>query len=156
MKTMIVVDNLRFSESNYELIKEVNDVIDNSIHDVSVAVMNFSEKVINTKFAVMNPTEIDSFDDGVLIALDIQSTKDILSSKTNSKKVLYLWDIEWFYKKIQYKELFSILQNEELTVITRSESHSKILKNIVGKKTQTFEKFNLESIWNLLKETEKE
>jgi hypothetical protein len=156
MKTMIVVDNLRFSESNYELIKEVNDVIDNSIHDVSVAVMNFSEKVINTKFAVMNPTEIDSFDDGVLVALDIQSTKDILSSKTNSKKVLYLWDIEWFYKKIQYKELFSILQNEELTVITRSESHSKILKNIVGKKTQTFEKFNLESIWNLLKETEKE
>ena len=100
MKTMIVVDNLRFSESNYELIKEVNDVIDNSIHDVSVAVMNFSEKVINTKFAVMNPTEIDSFDDGVLVALDIQSTKDILSSKTNSKKVLYLWDIEWFYKKM--------------------------------------------------------
>lgn len=156
MKTMIVVDNLSFSEKNYCMINEVNQTIDNSITEVSVAIMNFSEKVINTKFAIMNATEIDGFDNGVLIAIDLNSAKDILSSRTNSKKVFYVWDIEWFYRAIKYVDICSVLQNEELTIITKSKKHKEIIERLTNNKVEILKNFELEKIWNLLKNTEKE
>jgi hypothetical protein len=153
MKTMIVVDHLHFSEKNYDMINEVNSVVSNSVNEVSVVSMNLSDKVIDTKFAIMNPVEIDGFDDGVLVALDLKYAREILSSMTNSTKVLYLWDIEWFYRVMNYRDIFSILCNKELTIITRSKNHNQIIKRITGKDTSILPHFNLEKIWNSLKET---
>lgn len=149
MKTMIVVPHLSFSQQSYQIIKGVNEFVKNSITEVSVCPINVSSKITHTNFAVMNPTEIDSFYNGVLIATTVDCVREILGASNNSRKVLYLFDIEWLNKAFDYEALINTLSNERLTVITRSKSHQLILKNL-GVSTKIIEEFNLEKIWNSL------
>lgn len=153
MKTMIVLDNLTFHEKHYDILTEVNRVCESTTEDVCLSVMNVSSKVVETKCAVMNVSEISSFSDGVLLATTLKDADAILSTVNNSIKVLYLWDIDWMFSRLFNEDIRRILNNERLVVISRSKSHRDILKAVCDKDIKIIEDFNLETIWNLLEKT---
>lgn len=149
MKTMVVMPHLSFCQRSYQVITALNEFVANDITEVSVCTINSGPKATQTNFAVMNPTEIDSFYDGVLIATTLECAKEILEASNNSKKVLYLFDIEWLNKPFDYELTVDTLSNKRLTVITRSQSHKKLLENM-GIESNVVREFNLEKIWSSL------
>ncbi|HEY9703745.1 MAG TPA: hypothetical protein V6C58_14955, partial [Allocoleopsis sp.] len=114
MKTMIVLQHVGFSEQNYEVLKEVNSVVDRMIDDVSVSIYDLSNKMMNMNCAVFSIAELSSFSDGVIICFDSNHIGDLIHSYNNSKKVLYLWDLDWFFRSSNYEDLYDRINNGEI------------------------------------------
>jgi len=152
MKTMIVTEHLGFSELNYSIFSNVNKIVSSSLKEVSIVPMDVSNKMMQILTAVMNVSEMSSFSDGVVIAANIDHAKEIASLVTNSRKLLYLWDLDWMYKKMSFIEVYEILNNPKLDIIVRSKTHQNVVDKLLkNKKTLGIVKtFDLEKIWNLL------
>jgi hypothetical protein len=104
---------------------------------------------VNT--AVFSASSMDSFNDGVIISNTIEIAEMILSSSNSSRKVLFLYDLEWMFKPMFFSEVYKILTDENLLLISRHKNHASIIKNICKREPDAIiEKFDLEKIWNLL------
>jgi hypothetical protein len=151
MKTMILLDHTGFSEENYEIIKEVNNFVIDSLEEISIVVNDISTKMMEVNTAVSNIAEIGCFHDGVLITTNILNARQALSAHTSSRKLLYLWDIDWVHEVFNYEWLYDTLSDDRIEVIVRSEEHKKALKNLCGKEPLgVLQNFKLEQLWNLL------
>lgn len=149
MKTMLCVDHLGYSAFNYEAFQSVNKMCEAG-EEVSITTVDITNKFIELKTAVYNVVETHSFLNGILVASTIRNAKRVLACSNNSKKVLYLYDLDWMHSIMSYSDTYDVLTNKDLTVICRSESHRKAIERSFGVKSCIVEKFDLEKIWNLL------
>ena len=146
MKTMFLLDHTGFSEQNYIIIKEINEI--------SIATNDVSTKVMEVFTAVTNVAEIGCFQNGALIATNIVNARQILSAHASSRKILYLWDLDWLHGMFNYEWLYDTLSNDRLEIIVRSEAHRSALLNLCGKEpVGILQNFKLEQLWNLLENT---
>lgn len=150
MKTMILLDHLAFSEKNYVILNEVNRIVETTLHDVSIVPYDLSNKIIPTSCAIMNLNQLSCFSDGLLMATTIKHASEILSCSNSSKKLLYLWDLDWLFEEYSTEYLMGVMTNKKLSVITRSEPHKEAVKNFFGIETNVVKDFKLEQIWNSL------
>lgn len=151
MKTTICINNLSYSQFNNELFSYIDGYIDNSIHDISIISMDQTMPFMDVNVAIFNASAIDSFNDGLMIANNIQNAEAILSSANNSKKALILYDIEWMFHQMFYSTIYEVLTNKDLMLISRDKDHASIIKNTCNREPDAIiEKFDLEKIWNLL------
>lgn len=151
MKTTICINNLSYSQFNNELFSYIDGYIDNSTHDISIISMDQTMPFMDVNAAIFNASAIDSFNDGLMIANNIQNAEAILSSANNSKKALILYDIEWMFHQMFYSTIYKVLTNKDLMLISRDKDHASIIKNTCNREPDAIiEKFDLEKIWNLL------
>lgn len=151
MKTMLVLQHTGFCEQNYTVLKNVNEVVESTIDDISIAIFDLSNKMMNINCAVFSIAEMSSFSDGAIICFDTKHLGDLNHSYNNSKKVLYLWDVDWFFRPCVYEDLYDQINNEDLIVIVRSEDHARIVENCFDRKPNAIlEEFKLGDLWNLL------
>jgi len=156
MKTMFLLDHTGFSEQNYFIISEINKIVADSLEEVSVAVNDVSNKLLEIDTAVTNISEIGCFHNGVLMAMSVINANQILSAHASSRKVLYLWDVDWLHAAYNYEWLHNTLTNDRLEIIVRSEGHRHALLNLCDKEPiGILQNFKLEPLWNLLKNTKK-
>ena len=154
MKTMFLLDHTGFSEQNYIIIKEINEIVPNSLEEISIATNDVSTKVMEVFTAVTNVAEIGCFQNGALIATNIVNARQILSAHASSRKILYLWDLDWLHGMFNYEWLYDTLSNDRLEIIVRSEAHRSALLNLCGKEpVGILQNFKLEQLWNLLENT---
>ncbi len=71
--------------------------------------------------------------DGVTIATSIDTANTAIKTNNNSKKFLYLWDVEWIRKPLDFNYVNSVLSNDDIAIISRSNSHSGLIKNYCNK-----------------------
>lgn len=151
MKTMILLDHLGFSEQNYDIIKDVNGFVVDSIDEISIVVNDVSSKIIEVNTAVNNVAEIGCYQDGLLMCTNLINADHILSVNTSSRKVLYLWDVDWLHNTFNFEWVYDVLTNDKLDIIVRSEEHKRALKMLCGKEPLgVLQNFKLELLWNLL------
>ena len=75
----------------------------------------------------------------------------LLKSNNNSKKYLYLWDMEWLVRSMNYSQVCDILLDKRLKIIARSKSHAQIIENFCNKKPiGIVEDWNKEQLLKLL------
>lgn len=151
MKTMICFENISYSSFNNEVIEDINAHTENSNEEISI--VSFDETMpfrdINT--AIYKPTELDSFNNGIIICPTIELAKNALKTANNSKRILYLYDLEWMFRPMLYEEVYELISDENLFLILRSEDHKSPVKNISNREPDAIiNKFSLEKIWNLL------
>ena len=132
MKTMFLFDHTGFSEHNYEIIKDINETVINRIDEVSLVVNDTSSKIIEVNTSVANVAEIGCFQDGVLVATSVVNANQILSARTSSRKILYLWDVDWLHTPLNYEFIYDTLTDDKLEIIVRSESHREAVLNILS------------------------
>lgn len=149
MKFMIVTDHTAYSQSNYEIFNEVNRLNTNC----SIVPFNVTNKCMNLNAPILNVSEISPFSDGVLIATTIEQAGEILSAVNNSRKVLYLYDLDWMFNVINYEYLYEILNHPKLEMFVRSPLHADAVLEITNRLITIMPRFNLEEIWNSQKET---
>lgn len=151
MKTLICIDNKSYSQCNYDVITKVNKYVENSIEEISFSTLDQTVPFVDINTAVFHPCEMDSFNNGVIIATSISNAKIILSCANSSKKVLYLYDLDWMFQFFEYDELYDILSNKNLKIIARDEDHVSPIKNLCNREPDAIiNSFDLEKIWNLL------
>jgi len=151
MKTMICLEHTAYSQYNYEIVNEVNGYVVENKDEVSICAMDQTMHFMNIDTAIFHASELDSFNNGVIIAGTINNAQEILSCANDSKKVLYLYDLDWMYDPFSYDNLYDTLTDENLTIVLRSEDHVKPLMNLCGRKPNAvIDNFKLEKIWNLL------
>lgn len=151
MKTLICLENLSYSNFNYEAITEINNLVLNSINEICLATFDETMPFMQVNTAVFQPNEIDSFHDGIIILHKIEHAISILESANNSKKVLYLYDLDWMFEPMFYNDLYNVLTNKDLFLILRSEDHVPPIKNLCHREPDAIiNNFSLEKIWNSL------
>lgn len=151
MKFMFVVDHLAYNQSNYAIFNEINRM--SSDVNAAIVPLNASNKMMDVNAAIMNVSEISEFSDGVMIATTIEQAAEILSAANNSIKVLYLWDLDWMFNLVDYEYLYDVLNDPKLNIFVRSATHADAVLEISQSCITIQPDFNLEKIWNSLKET---
>ena len=143
MKTAICLENLSYSYFSKELISEINKYVIESTDEICLVTFDETMPFANINTAVFTPSELDSFYDGVIISHKISHAMSILGCSNNSKKVLYLYDLDWMLEPMMF--------NENLILILRSEDHVSPIKNLCNREPDAIIKnFSLEKIWNSL------
>jgi len=152
MKSMICTDHLAYSCANYELFDSVNNIVENSITEVSIVPLDISSKVMPINTAIHTVVEMGSFKNGLLICSSIKNADIILGCANNSRKILYLYDLEWMFELHMYDDLYNTLTNQNLEIVVRSEDFIRPLECLCKPKILgVLPTFDLEKLWNLLK-----
>jgi len=151
MKTLICLENLSYSSFNYEAITEVNKHVTDSNNEICLMKFDETMPFMDVNTAVFHPNELDSFHDGVIITHKLEHGIASLRCANNSKKVLYLYDLDWLFEPMFYNDLHKGLSDKELILILRSEDHVYPIKNLCNREPDAIiSSFNLEEIWNSL------
>ena len=129
MKTGIILDDMSASDKTYHIMKSLNDHAENKKDEIFGFVANLSKKVIPTNFAYSNCTEVANFQNGVLIATSLDTADILVKAHVNSKKCFYVWSLEWLSQPYNYSGLKTLISNENLKIITRSQLQADIIKN---------------------------
>ena len=131
-KIAAILDTLSASQNSFYLIKGFNKLQDDNQYSPVCFYTNLSATPVKTYFACMNVSYYSHFD-GVTIATTIDTANTVLKTNNNSKKFLYLWDMEWLRTPMDFNYVNSVLSDPELSIISRSNSHSDLIKNYCNK-----------------------
>jgi hypothetical protein len=129
-KIAAIVDSLSVSQCAHSLINSFNEL--RKDNDVYCFYTNLSPFVVEPKFAVMNVFHAGSFH-GNIFATNIFGGKILTELKTNSRKFLYLWDLEWIRSPMDFKENLKILNSPSLEIVARSSGHALLIENYTNK-----------------------
>jgi hypothetical protein len=147
MKTGILFNDFTKNDKNYHLIKTMNANVLNKSDELCAFILNVSQKVIKTEFAYANISDIAHFNSGLLIATSLDTADAMLKTSVNSKKCLYLWNMEWLGQRTVYKGVKKLLSDDRIKIICRSQLQADIIKNNYNVDIDGIEEdFNLENI----------
>ena len=151
-KVAILLEDLSASQLSYNVIREINEYVSDNTDDFVIFFQNYTASVIQPLCGIMNMNEIWSFD-GIAISTSVATTKSLIKAFSPSKKYFYVWDLEWqrrHGKDFEYN-LHAFI-DENINLISRSEDHTKAIKNYCNKDVLgTVKNFNLNSIMEIIK-----
>ena len=145
-----VLDDLGPSQRAFYFIKSFNELARDPNFSCSAFVFNIGVPVTKPLFSC---SSIAFFSDyfGSAIASTLAEAEMLLKSNNNSKKYLYLWDLEWLTRPMNYSQACEILLDKRLKIIARSKSHAQIIENFCNKKPiGIVEDWNKEQLLKLL------
>jgi hypothetical protein len=128
LRLAALVDTLEASQLSFYLIKNFNKYKDGPVCFYN----SIARMPVKPNFAVMNSFYLPNYS-GPVICSSLGSLKVALKTHTNHKIYLYLWDLEWLRKGGNF-ENYNDIRNENVTLISRSESHSHIIENFSNRK----------------------
>ena len=145
-----VLTDLGPSQKSFYFVKNFNELSRNPNFSCSAFLCNIGMPVTKTLFSC---SSVSFFSDyfGIAISTSIVEANMLLKSNNNSKKYLYLWDMEWLVRSMNYSQICDILLDNRLKIIARSKSHAQIIENFCNKKPiGIVEDWNKEQLLKLL------
>lgn len=127
-----LVSDLGPSQKSFYLIKQFNELSRHPDISCTAFLLNITAPVTKPLFSCSSVSFFSDYQ-GACIATTLEEAKILLQSNNNCKKYLYLWDIEWIKIPYNYSDVCSILLDDRLDIIARSESHSTMIKNYCNK-----------------------
>ncbi len=125
----IIADSIDAQYSkDYLLFKALNTI--SETHDCYLFTNRVISLPMNNKFAILQQVEA-MHHSGILIATSIFNAQIVSKSLMASKKYFYIWNPEWMFFNVFYtKQLNNIFHNNEMDLITRSDSHFNLIKKL--------------------------
>lgn len=142
MNISFVVNNLGNSELSFDLISLLNKHPENSN---AVFYQNIIPPVMETQFLTTNLTALSSAT-GTVVVFDLDCAQILETSGTPTKNVLYLCDLEWLYKPVNY--LVAVELMEKFEVYTHSKKYADIASRYLNKPVKICE--TLEKLYECL------
>jgi hypothetical protein len=145
-KIAVVIESLEASQLAFLAINQVNQLITkHPLVNASIFYENLTVPCIPPKSSVMCINELFAYHDGIIITTNLDQTYSIASYPNNSKKIFYVWDLEWIRKTLDFeKTLYTFNLPERL--ITRCKDYADAIKNYCNREVEIQEDFNLEEI----------
>ena len=127
-----VLNNIGPSQKAFYMIKELNELAKDPDNSCAAFIELMGVCVIKPFFSCYNIAFFSEYH-GTAIATTLEEANIILQTSNNTNKYLYLWNLEWLNKPINYTAALDILLNPELKLIARSDSHAKVIENFCNK-----------------------
>lgn len=126
-KLGIIVNNLGPNQLAYYLINTGNKFVNDGEKDLTLFFHDLMPECANPLFGIMNLAEVYSYN-GPVVATNINNASRLLEYPGPSKKVFYVWDLEWLrMPNKQYEQLNDVYG--KIPLIARSKRHYDILSN---------------------------
>ena len=129
----VIVADTNFSELSVTVFDELNKKA-RELGEVALFYVNLSSQVTEADFSIMNITEIANAYGWSLVATCLMSADILKKTAVNAEKAYYMMDLSFLMRPYDFNSVYDTLSG--LKLITRSEYHQKIIKNI----------FNLDSV----------
>lgn len=126
MNISFIVNNLGNSELTFDLISTVNA---HPEHSNAIFYQNILPPVIEPQCLATNLTSLNAIT-GTAIAFDLESAQALDASGTPTKNVLYLYDLEWFYKPINFLVAKNLMSR--FKIYTVNDKYASILANYLN------------------------
>lgn len=146
----VVVSDLLASQMALLLIKKANaHAASHPRDDVVVFYENISRSCVPLFGAAMHVSEAFAYD-GILIATNLSTASKILNFPASPKKFFYVYDLEWtrLHQK-DFRALYEIYGNPELTLLARSTEHAKVISDAWNRQATVINDFDFERIAEL-------
>jgi hypothetical protein len=127
-----LVDTLGPSQMSFYLIKRFNNLINDVNYSPVCFYNNLTRPVITPFFSCMNIACMSTFK-GVALATSLETANTALETCGRIEKYLYLWDLEWLRKPLDFDSASSVLKHPDLKIIARSEEHKRVIENYANK-----------------------
>lgn len=153
MKIGVILEDLGMSQLSYSVISNINKACEhNSENDYIIFFNNMVAPVIPPNCALMNSSEIWSFD-GHLIGTSVATTLMALKSINPAKKYFYVWDLEWtrHAQHRQYSQDIPAFRSRGVSLIARSKEHAAAIQNYSNRKvSHIVSDFDIENIHEVI------
>jgi len=131
-----LVDNTMANQLSYNLIKNINDYLENSSDDIVLFFENSTTSILPPNFSLMSTNEIWSFE-GSLFATSVSTSLSVQKSFAPKNKFFYVWDLEWTREHGRdFESTIKAFSNEDIELIARSEDHAKAIENYCNVKVK--------------------
>lgn len=150
MKIGIIIPSLDLNQLAFETISDINkSIINGSKNDYTIFYQELTSKCIEPLCATMTINEAHTHN-GILIATNLDSAEFLIKTTNKSKKIFYIWDLEFLRNKNNFLNKINIYRNPNLTLISRSQEYNRALEVFCNRKAQTIQtKLNLEELENV-------
>ena len=131
----VVVDQVRNTPVDYIMFRELNKL--SRKVDCFLFVNQVHALPMKNNFSILQSVEAMSHA-GTLIATDITTCQIVNKSLTASKKLFYMWDLEWNkIESFNHNKLFPIMHNKEIDLVVRGSKHFDIVSKLFRKPKAT-------------------
>jgi hypothetical protein len=127
-----IVNALDHTQMAFYMIKELNKTLGDVEYSPICFYSTLSHPPVIPFFACMNTSYYSRFD-GATVATSIETANMMLKTKNNSRKFLYLWDLEWLRRPLNFDDVISVLCHSDISIIARSNSHKDMITNYCNK-----------------------
>jgi len=145
----VLLNKIDLSQRAYQTISALNNLVNKRV-DICPLIFyqDYGPYPLQPRFSTMQYIESWSFD-GDLIATDLNTAKTALECPRASRRLLYMWDLEWIYnKRLSYDILSEIYLSDKIELIVRSKEHYDIVNKYWREPQYIIEDFNIEEIYN--------
>ena len=148
-----LVENVSSSQLSFNLIKNINNHLQDNNDDFVVFFENSTASVLSPNFSLMSVNEIWSFE-GSLIATNVSTAISMRKCFAPKNKLFYVWDLEWTRQHGKdFEFIVQAFTDPNIKLIARSEEHAKAIKNYCNRDVENIvNDFNLEKIVRIINE----
>lgn len=154
MQTLnVLVPDLSPSQRSYFLIRNTNAIhINRPDINVQVFIENVSLACMRTNFSVMNVAEAWA-QPGPIIATSLSTAAKLIHYPCATRKLFYLWDLEWIRGSKIYNHYAPVYLNKELELVCRSKEHADLVSTAFNKEVKYIvEDFNIDGFLEIVNE----
>ena len=132
-----VMTSLDFSDKCFYMIKEFNKALELTDKRISTSLffsVPTSEPLpVKSCFAHQFSYYLESYQ-GMAIATNLKDAQTTLKMSGGADVYLYLWDLPWNNKTVEFEECVKVMRDSRLSIIARSDSHARAIENFCNKK----------------------
>lgn len=127
-----IVDSLGPSQMSFYLIKRFNNLIKDVDYSPICFYNNLTKPVITPFFGCANIASLSAFR-GAAISTNIETASLILRTCNKMDRYLYVWDLEWLRRPMEFGHTMPIFRHPKIQIIARSEDHKNIIENYINR-----------------------
>ena len=148
-----LVEETSSSQLSFNLIKNVNNYIQDSNDDFVVFFENSTPNILTPNFALMSINEIWSFG-GSLIATSVSTALSMQKCFAPKNKIFYVWDLEWTRESGRdFEFIVQAFTDKNTKLIARSKEHAKAIENYCNRNVKYIvNDFNIEKLVRIINE----
>ena len=133
MNTGIIIPDMGASQLGYMALNQAN-LLAQQNESCFIFFENTKLPCVRPLVSCMNISELHTFN-GTLISTSIDTTLYAINSITNTRKIFYVWDLEWLRpNKNNFLYNMQAFRNEQVEIMCRSERHAKLIENYCNRK----------------------
>lgn len=140
MKATILVNHTNLSESNYLILKHIQDLKDIG-HDISISCLNLTGEL----FPIVPIEDVEKSQNDIIVSTCIDTAELLSRMDVSATKFLFMWDIGIFLYPFDFERVYHILSS--LEVVTRSQTHAAIMRCTLGVYSYIIPEFDLEKMY---------
>jgi len=152
MNISALVKDLSVSQSSFYLIKEFNKCLSCTSMSMSVFYTAPAIMPVEPCFACKSVSFLAGYN-GVVIADSVEQAEIALKASNAADRYLYLWDMPWVRKRVDFDRYMKVMRDDRLKIIARSNEHADCISNFCNKTCiGTVDNWDMPSILNLIGE----